>query len=64
MRLGRATRLPPPVEAFRDGLRQLGYVEGRNLVIEWRFAEWRLDRLQALAAELVDLKVDVIVAGV
>jgi putative tryptophan/tyrosine transport system substrate-binding protein len=50
-------------EAFREGLRELGYVEGRNIVIEWRNAEGKLDRLPALAAELVRLKVDVIVTG-
>src|SRR6266446_7084594 len=49
-------------EAFRQGLRDLGYVEGRNLVIESRDAEGNADRLPALAAELVALKVDVIVA--
>src|SRR6266566_8681677 len=50
-------------EAFRQGLRDLGYVEGRNLVNEYRDAEGKPDRLPALAAELVALKVDVIVAG-
>jgi putative ABC transport system substrate-binding protein len=50
-------------EAFRKGLRELGYVEGKNIVIEWRYAEGKLDRLPALVAELVQLKVDVIVAG-
>ena len=50
-------------EAFRQGLRELGYVEGKNIVIEWRFAEGKLDRVSALAAELVRLKVDVIVTG-
>ncbi len=49
-------------EAFRQGLRDLGYVEGRNLVIEYRDAEGKFERLPALAAELVALKVDVIVA--
>jgi len=49
-------------EAFRRGLRDLGYVEGRNVVIEYRDAEAKLERLPALAAELVALKVDVIVA--
>jgi len=48
-------------EAFRQGLRELGYVEGKNIFVEWRFAEGKLDRLPALAAELVRLKVDVIV---
>jgi putative ABC transport system substrate-binding protein len=50
-------------EAFLQGLRDLGYVEGRNLVIEYRLAEGKLDRFPALAAELVALKVDVIFAG-
>ncbi len=49
-------------EAFRQGLRELGYVVGQNIVIEWRFAYRKRDRLPALAAELVRLKVDVIVA--
>jgi putative tryptophan/tyrosine transport system substrate-binding protein len=48
-------------EAFRQGLRDLGYIEGRNLVIEYRDAEGKPERLPALAAELVALKVDVIV---
>ncbi|HET8562869.1 MAG TPA: ABC transporter substrate-binding protein [Candidatus Binatia bacterium] len=49
------------LEAFRQGLRDLGYVEGKNIVIEWRYAEGRADRLSELAAELVRLKVDIIV---
>jgi putative ABC transport system substrate-binding protein len=49
-------------EAFRQGLRDLGYVEGRNVVIEYRDAEGKPERLPALAAELVALKVDVLVA--
>src|SRR6266498_35960 len=48
-------------EGFRQGLRDLGYVEGRNVVIEFRDAEGKVERLPALAAELVALKVDVIV---
>ena len=51
------------VEAFRQGLRELGYVEGKNIVIEWRYAEGKPDRLRELAAELVRLKVDVIVTA-
>jgi len=51
------------VEAFRQGLRELGYVEGKSIFIEWRFAEGKADRLPALAAELVRLKVEVIVTG-
>ena len=50
------------IEAFRLGLRELGYVEGKNIVIEWRSAEGNLDRMSELAAELVRLKLDVIVS--
>jgi ABC-type uncharacterized transport system substrate-binding protein len=52
---------PARREALRQGLRELGYVEGKNIVIEYRYAEGKLDRLSELAAELVRLKVDVIV---
>jgi putative ABC transport system substrate-binding protein len=50
--------------SFRDGLHELGWVVGRNLAIEPRWAEGRFERLPDLAAELVQLKVDVIVANV
>src|SRR2546426_6279689 len=49
-------------EAFRQGLRELGYVEGQNIAIESRWAEGKYDRYSALAADVVRLKVDVIVA--
>jgi len=51
------------MEAFRQGLHELGYVEGKNIVIEWRSAEEKSDRLPALAAELVRLKIDVFVTA-
>ena len=51
------------MEALRVGLRDLGYVEGKNIVIEYRWAEGKLDRLPTLASELVTLKVDVIVTS-
>ena len=54
---------PARNEAFRQGLRDLGYVEGKSIVIEWRYAEGKPDRLPVLAAELVRLKVDVIVTA-
>jgi putative ABC transport system substrate-binding protein len=50
------------LDAFRQGLRELGWVEGQNIVVDYRFAEGRSDRLPDLAAELVRLKVDIIVA--
>ena len=53
----------PVLEAFRQGLRELGYVEGRNVRIEFRTARGHADRLQSLAEELVGLKADVIVSG-
>ena len=51
------------VEAFKQGLRELGYVEGKNIVVEWRFADGEDSRLPALVAELLRLKIDIIVAG-
>src|SRR6266568_5284071 len=53
----------PFVESFKQGLRELGYVDGRNVSIEYRWAEGRDERLPGLAADLVRLKVDVIVAS-
>ena len=58
---GSASQFARQVDGMRQGLRELGYVEGRNLVIEYRWADGRYERLAPLAAELVQLKVDVIV---
>jgi putative ABC transport system substrate-binding protein len=57
-----AASIPRLVEGFRQGLRELGWVEGDNLVIDYRFAEGKFERLPDLVAELIRLKVDVIVA--
>jgi putative ABC transport system substrate-binding protein len=65
-RVGIVTRgflLPEQTEAFRQGMRDLGYVEGRDLVIDSRFAEGKLDRLPDMVAELLRLKADVIVSN-
>ena len=53
----------PRIETFRQGLRALGHIEGQNIVIEYRFTDGRFDRLPELAAELVRLKVDVLIAN-
>ena len=60
---GSAALAPIRFEPLRQGLQALGYVEGRNLVLESRWGEGNMDRLRALAAELVELKVEVIVTG-
>ena len=54
---------PGRINAFKDGLRDLGYIEGKNIIIEWRHGEGKLDRLPALAAELVRLNGSVIVSA-
>ena len=56
-----AGALSARTEAFRQGLRELGYAEGKNIIVEWRYAEGKLDRQRELAAELMRLKVEVIV---
>jgi putative ABC transport system substrate-binding protein len=58
---GEANNPGPQVEAFRQGLRDLGYVEGKNILVECRYLEGKLDRVPALLAELLQLKVDVLV---
>jgi hypothetical protein len=63
LRTGTASAEQPFLESIRQGLRDLGYVEGQNLIIEPRYAEGSDDRLRTLAAELVQLRVEVIVAG-
>ena len=55
--------LHPIVEAFRKGLREFGYIEGKNIIIEYRYAAGKFERFPDLAAELVRLKVDVIIPG-
>lgn len=57
---GRLDNSPETRKAFRQGLRDLGYVEGKNIVIEWRQVDWKRNQVPALAAELVRLKVEVI----
>src|SRR5688572_18064503 len=58
-----SSAVAPRTDAFRQGLRELGYIEGKDIVIEYRYAEGKPDRIPALAAELVRLKVDIIVTG-
>ena len=59
----RSSPIPLNVEAFRKGLRELGYIEGQNISVEYRFAEGKDERYPILAAELVNLGVDVIVTA-
>jgi putative ABC transport system substrate-binding protein len=59
---GDASAPGPQIEAFRQGLRDLGYIEGKIILVEYRYAEGNLDRVPGLVAELVQLKVDVLVA--
>src|SRR5687767_11474507 len=61
--LSAASEPLPPHAAFFDGLREVGYIEGRNLIIERRFAGGNVDRLNEFAADLARLKVDLIVAS-
>jgi putative tryptophan/tyrosine transport system substrate-binding protein len=58
---GDANNPGPNIESFRQGLRDLGYVEGKNIVVEYRYAEGKNERLPGLVAEIVKLKVDVVV---
>jgi putative ABC transport system substrate-binding protein len=62
-RIGVLSPASPPhlsIDAFRQGLRDLGYVEGQTILLEYRYADWQFDRLPALAAELVQLAPDII----
>jgi len=60
---GDANNSGPNVEAFRHGLRDLGYTEGKNILVEYRYIAGTSDRIPSLVVELVQLKVDVIVIG-
>src|SRR5262249_18083237 len=51
------------LDAFRRGLRELGYIEGKNILVEYRYVEGRVDRIPSLVAELMQLKVDVFISG-
>ena len=53
----------PQVEAFRQGLREFGYIEGKNIQVEYRYIEGKRNQISDLVAELVQLKVDVLVSG-
>src|ERR1044071_3911690 len=58
-----ASAVSDRTDAFRQGLRDLGYIEGKDIIIEWRSAEGKLERRSEIAAELVRLKVDLIVSA-
>jgi len=60
---GDPSRRPRFVEAFRQGLRDLGYIEGKNIQVEYRYAEGKLERVPGLVTELVQLNVDALVLG-
>src|SRR5262245_9234234 len=60
---GSASTIAARIEALQQGLRDLGYTEDKNIIIEWRFAEGKVDRLPTLVAELVRLKVDVLLSA-
>ena len=60
--LGRSARNPIEVAGFRQGLKEFGYIEGRNIVVEYRFGEGRRDRIADLVSELVERQLDVLVA--
>ena len=57
------TSIAARVDGFRQGLRELGYVEGKNIIIEWRSADLKPERRSEIALELVRLKVDLIVSA-
>ena len=62
-RTGDSKNPGPQVEGFRQGLRDLGYIEGKNILVEYRYIERKSDSIPSIAAELVQLKVDVLVLG-
>src|ERR1051325_4417922 len=60
---GSSSTIAARIDALRAGLRELGYVEDKTILLEWRYAEGKVDRIPALAAELVRLKVDALVSA-
>jgi putative ABC transport system substrate-binding protein len=60
---GDANNPGPTVEAFRQGLRDLGYLEGKNIQVEYRYIEGKSERIPSLVSELLQLKVDVLVTA-